>query len=403
MTLDFLTTQNPGSASTSAASFGTNLIFSLCTNPEEDIVIVYSEKMYLSRLAYQQGRSIRSFKVTSSWMRSFATNPKDGDEVSSGKNESSSQMVEAQSFLDATARGVGQVIFLNSTTSGAVVFGGLMIGSPYLASLAALGAVTATATAKASGLDDQALKDGLWGYNGALVGCAAAVFGPSSVLAASSSTLLGSAASPFVAASLKETMSIPQWTYAFNAIALTSLLRTRPFLPTEEVTTDATDSVAAVAPGFSDLLVSPFVGISQIFVVESAMSGLAICYGIGMYSPALAGHAVMGSALGSVVGAFSGADMSELAMGLWGFNSALTSMAVGVFFVNSTPAIALSAGGAIGTAAVFGAMKTVFGAYGAPCLTLPFCTTMSACYLLQKHVPGLQLASSPHSPEKNKV
>ena len=76
-------------------------------------------------------------------------------------------------------------------------------------------------------------------------------------------------------------------------------------------------------------------------------------------------------------------------------------MAVGVFFVNSTPALALSAGGAAATAAVFGAMKTVFGAYGAPCLTLPFCLTMSSLYVLRKHIPGLQLASSPHSPEKN--
>ena len=76
-------------------------------------------------------------------------------------------------------------------------------------------------------------------------------------------------------------------------------------------------------------------------------------------------------------------------------------MAVGVFFVNSTPAVALSAGGAAATAAVFGAMKTVFGAYGAPCLTLPFCTTMSACYVLRKHIPGLQLAKAPHSPEQN--
>jgi urea transporter len=109
----------------------------------------------------------------------------------------------------------------------------------------------------------------------------------------------------------------------------------------------------------------------------------------------------MGSVVGTAIGAFSGADVSELAMGLWGYNSALTSMAVGVFFVNSTPAVALSAGGAAATAAVFGAMKTVFGAYGAPCLTLPFCTTMSACYLLRNQITGLTLASSPHSPEKN--
>jgi urea transporter len=62
---------------------------------------------------------------------------------------------------------------------------------------------------------------------------------------------------------------------------------------------------------------------------------------------------------------------------------------------------ALSVGGAAATAVVFGAMQTVFGATGAPCLTLPFCLTASGCYLLANVVPGLQLAANPYSPEKN--
>jgi urea transporter len=88
-------------------------------------------------------------------------------------------------------------------------------------------------------------------------------------------------------------------------------------------------------------------------------------------------------------------------MGLWGFNSALTSLGVGVFFVHSPQAIALSAGGAAATAAVFGAIDSVFGNFGSPCLTLPFCFTMAGCYLLQDTVAGLKIAKAPHSPEKN--
>jgi urea transporter len=123
--------------------------------------------------------------------------------------------------------------------------------------------------------------------------------------------------------------------------------------------------------------------------------------GIATYSPGLAAHALAGSAVGAIVGGCLGAPSAEIAAGLWGFNSALTSMAIGVFFVHSTPTMLFSAGGAAATAAVFGAMKGVFGVYGAPCLTLPFCFTMSACYLLHKQIPGLMLAQSPHSPEKN--
>jgi urea transporter len=337
-------------------------------------------------------------------LRTFATSSGPPEDLHREKDDNT-LLSAFRPLADMSARGIGQVIFLNSPTSGAVVLSGLAIGSPYLASLAALGAVTATATAKAAQLDKGTLQAGLWGYNGCLVGCAAAVFGPASILAATTSTLIGAAASPLVSASLKETMSIPQWTYAFNIVALTSLLRTRPFLvaPPEEaaeaVTTTAITNTSTT--GFGDLVLAPLVGISQIFVVESALSGAVIIYGIGMYSPGLAAHAVAGSAVGSLVGVCSGADLQELAMGLWGFNSALTSMAVGVFFVHSAPTMALSAGGAAVTATVFGAMKTIFGAYGAPCLTLPFCTTMSACYLLHKQISTLQLAKDPHSPEKN--
>jgi urea transporter len=216
-------------------------------------------------------------------------------------------MKEAEQLLDSSSRGIGQVIFLNSPTSGAIILGGLAVGNPGLAGMAALGAVTSTATAKAAGLDEAAIKDGLLTYNGFLVGCAASVFGPTSMLACTTSTIVGAAATPFVSATLKETMTeIPQWTYSFNLVALTSLLRTRPFLPADDVvavsaaTSDsdgfgdllllsendvtAEVSSASESVGFGDLLVSPFTGISQIFVVESPLSGAIIWYGIGMVS-----------------------------------------------------------------------------------------------------------------------
>lgn len=318
------------------------------------------------------------------------------------KKDDESIWAPLRPYMETSGTGVGQVIFLNSHVSGGIIMAGLAVGDPYLATLAALGTTSATGTAHFLGLDSQALKDGLWGYNGCLVGCAAAVFGPPSIMAATTFTLVGAAATPVVAASLKEMMSIPQWTFAFNIVTLTSLLRTQPLLvPPSNTSPTNTGAIEAVGPSFGDLVLSPFTGISQIFVVESALSGSIILLGIASYSPGLAAHAIGGSAIGTIVGGIIGAESSELAMGLFGFNSALTSMAVGTFFVHSAPTMLLSAGGAAATAAVFGAMKTVFAGYGSPCLTLPFCFTMSACYMLHKQMPSLVLARNPHSPEKN--
>ena len=344
--------------------------------------------------------------LPSSWstlrnLRGFSADRESKDEP---KNASPVPSTAASEIVDASSRGMGQVIFLNSPKSGQILGAGLFLGDPYLFGLAALGTVTATATANAFGLDKESIQNGLLGYNGCLVGCAAAVFGPPSILAATTATIVGASATPFVALSLKEAMgSVPQWTFAFNFVALTSILKTRPLLsPPPPPPIDVEGTVASKGSVFLDVLASPLTGVSQIFVVQSPLTGAIILGGIGSYSPLLAVHALGGSTMGTLVGALSGAPLEELTMGLYGFNSALTSMAVGVFFVHSTPSLVLSAGGAAATASLFGAMKTVFGAYGSPCLTLPFCITMSACYLMQKHVPGLALATNPHSPEKNK-
>ncbi|KAL7542779.1 hypothetical protein ACHAXR_013121 [Thalassiosira sp. AJA248-18] len=299
--------------------------------------------------------------------------------------------------VDASTRAMGQIVFLNSVESGRVVFLSLALGDPTLASLAALGAVTATSTSQFIGLDKNTWNDGLWGYNGALIGCAASVFGPSFFPYMVVSTLFGAAATPVLSASLKSAITMPQWTWSFNVVALTSLLQTRPLLKSAA----DVNETAPVSTGFTDVALSPLLGISQIFVVGSPITGAGIVGAIYLYSPKLAVHALGGSATGCLVGLLSGAELSDVCMGLWGYNSALTSMAVGTFFVNSRQTMILSASGAAASAALFGAMQSLFGTHGVPCLTLPFCSVASACYLLEGHIPGLKLADEPHSPEKN--
>eukprot|EP01082_Thalassiosira_pseudonana_P007405 g6861.t1 g6861 contig23:1368087-1369220(-) len=305
-------------------------------------------------------------------------------------------------YVESTTRGIGQVIFLNSVTSGRIILFSLALGDPSLAAYATLGALSATSTAKFIGLDEQTRKDGLYGYNGMLIGCVASVFGSPLVPYSLLGTIIGASATPIVSASLSRTISMPQWTWSFNIVALTSMMHTRPLLGGEESTdTEVAAACSENATSLTDLALSPLMGMSQIFVVGSTTTGAGILAAIGSYSPKLALHAIGGSAIGCIVGLLMGADVSDVAVGLWGYNSALASMAVGTFFVNSQQTALLSVAGAASSAALFGAMQPVFGMYGVPCLTLPFCTVASACYLLDGQIPGLVLSKVPHSPEKN--
>ena len=148
---------------------------------------------------------------------------------------------------------------------------------------------------------------------------------------------------------------------------------------------------------------APLVGISQIFVVNDALSGAMILGAIGLYSPAAAAHTLLGSCVGVGTALALGAPASEIGMGLWGFNPALTSLAVSVFFVPGAPSYALATGGAAATAALFGGAKGFMAAaYGIPAATLPFCAVAASCFFVQRSAPNLLvLAAAPHSPEKN--
>ena len=340
--------------------------------------------------------------------RSFgSSSPHKNDDDDDNKNKKTLKTwVKHQQFftkelMPTSLVGVGQVIFLNNQQSGMILLGGLAYGNPWLASMAAWGSLVSTSTAHMAGLDRDKLNAGLYGYNGCLVGCASAVFVDPTLLA----TTVGAMLCPFVGVALdKAVRTTPQWTLAFNAVTLSMLLRSKPLHVVAGEGGASSSSAVVESVSVMDLLSGPLKGISQIFVVESSVSGLAVLGGIALYSPLLAAHALMGSTLGTLVGAALAAPSSELATGLWGFNSALTSMAIGVFFVPNRESTVLSVGGAAVTAILFGAIKTVMGdALGAPALTLPFCATATGCYWLAGNVHGLMLAKDPHSPEKNTI
>ena len=303
------------------------------------------------------------------------------------------------SFVQESLLGVGQVIFLGNATCGAMVLGALGYADPWLGSLAALGTVTATATARIAGLDSGAISAGLMGYNGCLVGCAFSVFlgqpawDPMTAIA----TVAGAAVTaPLAAALTPVCSSVPQFTLAFNIATLSALAFVKPLAGAAAVTDPSIISAMQWA-------LSPLVGISQIFVVNDAVSGAMLLGAIAFYSPGAAAHTLVGSCVGMGTALACGAPAADIVAGLWGFNPALTALAVSVFFVPNASSYALATGGAAATAMLFGGVKgTMAGVLGVPALTLPFCAAAIGCHLLgQSGKMGLRLAGSPHSPEKN--
>lgn len=342
-------------------------------------------------------------------------------------------------FLDESLRGVGQVVFCNSAGSGALMLAALCKGDPWLGTLAATGTMTATIAAKMLQLDQkvcchiplivpysagmtcscysadttcsyyilpkhlrsQAVANGLVGYNGCLVGCAFSVFlgfEPWSLGGAVSTMAVAALTAPLTVPLKAVCGSVPQWTLAFNLATLSVLAYTKPLAGLAAVPTDTTITLM-------EWLYAPLLGVSQIFVVQDHIAGAMILGAIGFFSPACAGFTLVGSTLGMAVGLALGAPSTDIVMGLWGFNPALTSLAVSVFFVPSAPMYALAGSGALTTAILFGSIKGGMATVlGTPALTLPFCMVATACHMAPwLGLPGITHARLPHSPEKNDV
>lgn len=76
-----------------------------------------------------------------------------------------------EAFL-TLGRGVGQVMFQNNALSGVLMLAGILLNSWQMALLAIVGNVVSTLTACLSGYSREDIRNGLYGFNGTLVGIA---------------------------------------------------------------------------------------------------------------------------------------------------------------------------------------------------------------------------------------
>ena len=83
------------------------------------------------------------------------------------------------------ARGISQIFFINNPITGALIAVALAVVDLRLALLVVLGATVQTLGAYVMCFDEDIINNGMMGYNGALVGAAAALFTGFSWLAVS--------------------------------------------------------------------------------------------------------------------------------------------------------------------------------------------------------------------------
>lgn len=283
-------------------------------------------------------------------------------------------------FVESVLRGIGQVMLQNNVYSGVFFLVGIFYNSILFGIAVFVGTIISTATASLLKVNKSQIRDGLFGFNGALVAIALSFFLEPNVLtwmylivAAASTTILMAAMLRFF-----EVWKIPALTAPFVLSSFIFLLACARFgrLHSTQILPTAGLPKAATVEGVVNIMTvieGVFSGIAQVFFQGNVVTGILFVLGLLVSSRRACVMALLGSAVGILTAWLLGAAEPAIRSGAFSFNPVLTAIALGsVFFPLSIVTIVYSVFGAVVTTIVFAATSGALEPLGMPALTLPF-------------------------------
>ena len=307
-------------------------------------------------------------------------------------------------FIDIILRGASQVFFQNNPLTGLIMLAAIFWGSHANGNIsvgwgALLGVAVSSLTALLLRVDGDSLRQGLYGFNGVLVGAALPTFlihnrgmWVSIVIGAAVSTIF-----TLALANVVKTWQVPGSTAPFVfttwmlLLAAYSFAQTPagsmgpPSFPSPTGTTELPMSGSVVAAILAK-------NVSQVYLVENVLTGILFLIAIAISSVRSAIFAAVGSIVSLVTALMLGAKGSSINAGLYGFSAVLTAIAVGaVFNKPSTRVTAYALFATVFTVIAQGALNSALSPLGIPTLTFPYVLTMWIFLL-----PKANLAPAPH-------
>lgn len=294
-------------------------------------------------------------------------------------------MTKISGTLQILLRGVSQVLLQNNVYAGILVIAGIFLSSISAGIAALIGAITCTLLATLMGVNKVALKNGLYGYNGILVALALHNFFEPTAITYSSIVFASALSIIFVEASTRvlEKLNIPALTFPFVAITYTFLLvGLKIEIPKRLSEPDS--SLSAIPSVFEGTIL----GISQIFFQTKILTGIFLIIALCICSRRACVFAIFGSLIGALFAYTMNAPDQLIRSGTFGFNSALTAIALELFIkdVNIRTIIYIFFS-LILTIAIQVALEMIFKSISIPVLTMPFVVATWIFYLATPHIP----------------
>ncbi|AZU64229.1 urea transporter [Neobacillus mesonae] len=282
------------------------------------------------------------------------------------------------SFLSTSLKGISQVILIENVITGLLILIAIMISSVYLGVIALLSAMIGTLVGKFGGADENAIRQGLLGYNSVLTGMALALFLNGSYMWIIA--LIGAAAAAIFTAAMMHFMKnteVPILTFPFIVLTWFTLLaayKLKGLTLSSAIVPQSLSQWQLNIAGKVDLIDGIFHGIGQVFFLDNTMSGILIFIAVFWGGRKLGLYAVIGNAAAILVAYVLGGEHSLIVLGLYGYNAILTIIAVSGVFKNDHNRYALLSGivAACLTVPITAGLSSLLLPYGLPALTMPF-------------------------------
>jgi urea transporter len=299
----------------------------------------------------------------------------------------------AVGVVDTLLRGTGQVMFQNNPLTGLLFVLGIFVNSFKFGGAALLGVAASTLAAYLLGADRALIRNGLFGFNGVLVGIGLAFFLEFDfllvvyiVLGAAVSTIvmmaLSNLLSPWDMPALTAPFVLTAWlllfgVYQFARIRPSPLIAPVPLESQAVVQTELRElttgtgglTLANLAHGF-------FRGVGEVMFQDNLLTGVIFLVAILVNSRISAAFAGLGSAVALLTALAIGADGFLIYHGLYGFNAVLCAIALGgLFFVLTWKSTLYALLAAVFSVPVFAAIAVLLSPIGMPALTAPFVLT----------------------------
>ncbi|HYP04475.1 MAG TPA: urea transporter, partial [Cyanobium sp.] len=232
--------------------------------------------------------------------------------------------------LVALLRSLGQVIFINNPASGLLLLLALLVQSLAMAVYTLIGIAAANLFAYTLGCERESRRNGIFGFNGALVGSAIGAFADhgagSSPLAWALLVAGGACLTTLLVHTLGRRLhaatGLPPLTLPFCVVTWLALALVRAAGHPSLQLVDPRPLPAAGGALQALLLALPL-GFGQVFLLPGLASGLLVLAAVAAASPLAALVGVLGAAAGAGAGLVAGADPNAVAQGLWSYNGVL--------------------------------------------------------------------------------